>query len=112
VEEYSADRDKGDYYSPPVDMLDKACKTHDICYYQCRQDFPCSLNGRHDCMAQCDWDLMKTALKLDTPYGISWMGKEALAIVIEGHPSDPGANADFCPMPPTNLDMNQIFNGW
>jgi hypothetical protein len=96
----------------PVDMLDKACMVHDKCYYECRHYFSCSLNDRTDCMAQCDWTLVKTALKLDTPYGISWGGKTALAAVIAVHPPEAGANADFCPMPPSDINIGQIFGNW
>ena len=43
-----------DYYAPPIDATDISCKTHDICYYSCRKDHPCSKDARGNCMTACD----------------------------------------------------------
>jgi hypothetical protein len=110
-EEYTPHSDP-DYYQPPVDMLDKACKTHDMCYYQCRQDFPCSISDRSACMKQCDLALASAAFRMNTPDGISIAGKDALATIIKYQSPDAGANASFCPMPPSNSSISQFFNGW
>jgi RHS repeat-associated protein len=45
------------FYKPPIDPLDYACRTHDICYYTCRQKFPCNKQGRAACMTKCDREL-------------------------------------------------------
>lgn len=41
-------------YKAPVDALDNACRTHDICYYDCRQKFKCDRKVRGECMTRCD----------------------------------------------------------
>lgn len=44
----------GTDYRPPVDALDAACKRHDICYYDCRNESPCEATQRGQCMTRCD----------------------------------------------------------
>lgn len=47
----------GEYYKPPVDRLDEACKTHDVCYFLCRDKLPCDQAARGNCMTKCDREL-------------------------------------------------------
>jgi len=56
--EYDPAIDKAGGYSPPQDALDTACMQHDMCYYQCRQEYPCDPAGRSQCFATaCDGPL-------------------------------------------------------
>jgi RHS repeat-associated protein len=49
------------YYLIPTDGLDAACKTHDICYYNCRNTFGCDKGHRKSCMAACNHNLASDA---------------------------------------------------
>jgi len=42
------------YYLPAKDGTDAACQSHDICYYQCRKNFPCDAAERQKCFRECD----------------------------------------------------------
>jgi RHS repeat-associated protein len=44
----------GHTYENPVDSLDSCCKSHDICYFECRENDPCDLLERGLCMTRCD----------------------------------------------------------
>jgi len=48
-------------YAQPSDGLDSGCQRHDICYTQCRTNFPCSKARRGSCMTTCDRDLAFSA---------------------------------------------------
>jgi RHS repeat-associated protein len=52
-------------YHPPWGATDTACMHHDICYYECRRDHPCSKEDRAQCMRNCDANLLTNA-----PYSI------------------------------------------
>jgi RHS repeat-associated protein len=41
-------------YQGPIDQLDMACRRHDICYYNCRQQHKCDGPGRKKCMTGCN----------------------------------------------------------
>jgi hypothetical protein len=41
----------------PVDELDSCCETHDKCYAECRENFPCLEDDRKMCFRQCDLQL-------------------------------------------------------
>jgi RHS repeat-associated protein len=49
------------YYAAPIDALDSACRDHDICYYNCRQKFPCDKEKRKACMQSCNNTLYSAA---------------------------------------------------
>jgi RHS repeat-associated protein len=49
------------YYSNPIDRLDAACQTHDICYYNCRANNPCDKATRMACMDVCNHQLAANA---------------------------------------------------
>jgi RHS repeat-associated protein len=48
-------------YHPPWGATDTACMNHDICYYECRRDHPCSKGERAKCMRNCDANLLTQA---------------------------------------------------
>ena len=48
-------------YHKPWGPTDTACMHHDICYYECRRDHPCSKGDRAKCMRQCDAMLLTQA---------------------------------------------------
>lgn len=82
----------GSSYDPPIDPLDRACRTHDICYYLCRRDHPCDANGRGTCMTTCDRHLAEDAAA--SGHGMSsplwwWMQYN--------NSPDAGPNSDSCP---------------
>jgi RHS repeat-associated protein len=41
-------------YKKPIDPEDEACMHHDICYFDCRSQHPCSPDGRSKCFRSCD----------------------------------------------------------
>ena len=51
------------YYAAPIDMLDAACKDHDICYYNCRKSNACNKDNRSRCFRQCDYGLTAASYK-------------------------------------------------
>jgi len=50
--------------SLPIDRLDAACKMHDICYADCRQNNPCNSGIRSMCFMECDVVLETDAYKI------------------------------------------------
>jgi RHS repeat-associated protein len=48
-------------YHAPWGATDTACMHHDICYYECRRDHPCSKDDRAKCMRNCDANLLTEA---------------------------------------------------
>jgi hypothetical protein len=105
VETYTPGHDKDGYYKEPAknDELDLACKHHDICYYKCRRDFPCSVEARGACMTRCDRVLGAESERITLPptagrYERAF--KPALeAWMNKNNSPDPGANALSCDMP-------------
>ena len=77
-------------YHAPWGPTDTACMHHDICYYECRRDHPCSKSDRAKCMRQCD-DVLLT----EAPY--SPIGNTVSTVVWDynKHP-DTGGNAKNC----------------
>ncbi len=57
------------YYAPPIDGLDAACTKHDICYYKCRQAFPCDPDRRSRCFRSCDDQLSNAAYAIGGFWG-------------------------------------------
>lgn len=51
----------GHQYKAPVDALDSCCMKHDICYYECREEYPCDYIKRDLCMTSCDRELAACA---------------------------------------------------
>jgi RHS repeat-associated protein len=80
-----------DYYRSPQDQLDSACKTHDLCYYQCRKNYPCSKAQRSGCFRDCDTRL---AMAADAIGGF-WGRTIALAIDRPGK-RDPEPDDSSC----------------
>jgi len=77
-------------YHPPAGATDTACMHHDICYYECRRDHPCSKKDRAKCMRQCD-DILLT----EAPY--SAIGNIVSAVVWDYNKDpDTGGNAKTC----------------
>jgi RHS repeat-associated protein len=56
------------YYRAPINSLDSACETHDICYSECRTDHPCDGGERSQCFRACDRVLTAAA----NAYGGIW----------------------------------------
>ena len=54
-ESYSTSHDSK--YAAPGDGLDNSCRTHDICYAQCRQENQCDSGTRGRCFEMCESDL-------------------------------------------------------
>ena len=78
-------------YKDPIDNLDSACKTHDICYYNCRNDYPCDEPKRSQCFRQCDYALTNSAYAI----GSFWGDQIAFWIDRPGD-RDPGQNDKDC----------------
>ncbi|MDQ1923322.1 RHS repeat-associated core domain-containing protein [Massilia pseudoviolaceinigra] len=80
-------------YKSTTTPLDTACKTHDICYYQCRKDNPCDASKRSACFQSCDGNLAVSA---------SMTSEMMSAVVVRAMQRDgirpPGDNAASCPM--------------
>jgi RHS repeat-associated protein len=64
------------YYRSPINPLDSACETHDVCYYQCREGHPCDGATRSQCFRECDRALTAAA----NSYGGFWGRVIALGI--------------------------------
>jgi RHS repeat-associated protein len=85
------DPSKAGQYHKPWGDTDTACMHHDICYYECRRDHPCSKGDRAACMRKCDSILMSAA-----PHSI--MGNTVSWWVWNGNKNpDTGDNAPNCP---------------
>ena len=85
------DPSKAGQYHKPWGDTDTACMHHDICYYECRRDHPCSKGDRAACMRKCDSILMSAA-----PYSI--MGNTVSWWVWNANKNpDTGDNAPNCP---------------
>jgi hypothetical protein len=90
VEEYSPKHSRG-HYLTPIDDLDSECRRHDICYYKCRNNNPCSPSGRSECFRQCDDVLSKNA------WAIGGFAADAIsAIMRRPGTRDPGPNGAGC----------------
>jgi RHS repeat-associated protein len=79
-------------YKPPVNSLDGGCQRHDVCYFQCRKDFPCERKRRGTCMTTCDRDLAWAAASSGSKYSSPlwwWMRYN--------NQPDPGENDKNCP---------------
>lgn len=78
-------------YHRPWGDTDSVCMHHDICYYQCRRDHPCSPGDRGTCMRRCD-----AVLLTEAPY--SMMGNVVSEWVWLGNEQpDTGEDAKNCP---------------
>jgi len=75
----------------PQDQLDSACKTHDICYADCRLNNPCDQNVRSECFMQCDISLREKAYMAGGLLG-RLVGR---AMGRQGK-RDPGENSAMC----------------
>jgi RHS repeat-associated protein len=101
------------YYEPPIDIVDKGCMNHDICYSLCREDFPCSTSDRGNCMTECDRSLGEASTGAKRPQGMSTGKKIGLELWMDYNPiPDIGSNASFCSPPPAvgNVGINDFFN--
>ncbi|WP_245538712.1 RHS repeat-associated core domain-containing protein [Thiobacillus denitrificans] len=78
-------------YSPPVDGLDTACQSHDICYYQCRKAHPCDPPKRSTCFRSCDGQLT-----IDASWGESIMSSVIVRTMQRNGIRDPGPNSTNC----------------
>jgi RHS repeat-associated protein len=52
------------YYKEPIDKLDAACETHDVCYFKCRENNSCDKQKRKQCFLICDKVLTKSAYEI------------------------------------------------
>ena len=84
-ESYSKERDHNGYYSSPISQLDSACKGHDICYVQCRENFKCNGDGKAECMEKCDNDLVASSENINSEKNSSKLGRFGLEIAIGLH---------------------------
>ena len=76
----------------PIDALDSACKTHDICYTQCGKKYPCSPTKRSSCfLVECDKKLEKAAYRFG---GIN--GNIIGRAIGRGGVRNPGPNSSSC----------------
>lgn len=51
---YDPKLDHNGYYKKPINATDAVCRDHDICYWSCRDAFPCDQGKRGSCMRNCD----------------------------------------------------------
>jgi RHS repeat-associated protein len=51
---YDPKLDNNGYYKKPINATDAVCRDHDICYWSCRDAFPCDQSKRGGCMRNCD----------------------------------------------------------
>jgi len=51
---YDPKLDNNGYYKKPINPTDAVCRDHDICYWSCRDAFPCDQGARGGCMRNCD----------------------------------------------------------
>jgi RHS repeat-associated protein len=79
------------YYTDPKDALDQACQTHDICYYDCRTQFPCDATKRATCFRLCDRTLTNSAYAI----GGFW-GRTIGGAIDRPGGRDPGPNDPSC----------------
>lgn len=79
----------GNKYKPPIDNLDSACITHDICYASCRAKYPCDPDARSQCFEQCD----KT---LASQTGVGFDDLQIWLTMSRLTKRDPGPNRDYC----------------
>jgi len=75
----------------PQDQLDSACKTHDICYANCRSNNPCNPNMRSECFMQCDVSLRADAYRVG-----GLMGRLVGRAMGRPGKRDPGDNSATC----------------
>jgi RHS repeat-associated protein len=84
-------------YKDPVDYVDGVCKDHDICYYNCRKNHPCSREDRRHCMRMCDYDLSGSLNAGVTNHKIGpfnfWSWTIDLGIMLGNFSPDEGRNA-------------------
>lgn len=75
----------------PIDPLDDACRSHDICYAGCQSEFPCNPAKRAPCFRMCDHDLTNRA------YGIGGYSGRVIGVGID-RPGErvPGPNDPRC----------------
>jgi RHS repeat-associated protein len=78
-------------YKAPVDALDDACRTHDICYYKCRQNFKCDQKARGECMTNCD-----RGLSYDAAFAGYSTGSPLWWWMHDNNSPDPGKNPKCC----------------
>jgi hypothetical protein len=77
--------------APAVDDLDASCKTHDICYSDCRKQYPCDAEMRSQCFSRCD-----STLKTDA-YGIGGVAGRLIGRAMDRPGArNPGPNAPSC----------------
>jgi RHS repeat-associated protein len=81
VEEYNPGRNKNGYYNDPLDAEDEVCKHHDICYFNCRSQYPCDKGERKKCLTNCDYTLIGSMPSTKTG--------DTIAAGIYWHPADP-----------------------
>lgn len=83
----------GDDVLPPIDALDRCYMVHDICYWECRRDYPCTPDSRGNCMSKCDRNLAKCAEKAGSRLGspLWWWMKY-------NRSPDIGPNCPSCPV--------------
>lgn len=79
-------------YKSATTPLDSACKTHDVCYYQCRKENPCDGDKRSSCFKSCDQSLTVSAsftTEIMSPAVQRAMQRDGIR--------PPGENAPSCP---------------
>jgi len=74
-----------------VDPVDAACEKHDKCYAHCRDNIPCSPDGRSACFADCDLTLYGAG------YSRGFWGYVVGTAMDRGGKRDSGPNDKSCP---------------
>lgn len=88
---YDPAKDKNGYYKDPISPVDAVCRTHDMCYANCRRVYPCQKGMRGDCMRVCDLQLLQNMPT--TRIGIIISN----AILLYNEHPDVGKNDPRCP---------------
>ena len=96
AEQYKQSSEEGGLYKAPIDALDNECRWHDICYFNCRNDYPCNKDERGRCMTLCDRGLATRIYVIDDYFFQNpiwlWMRFNSIP--------DAGPNATSCPSCP------------
>lgn len=83
------------YYLPPTSPTDFACKRHDMCYAECRNDNKCDKKARGQCMTRCDRELAQSVSFSSSKTSYAKSGAIYIWMKFNNFP-DPGENPQSC----------------
>lgn len=95
-------------------LLDIACKKHDICYAECREKFACSGIDKHQCIVNCDTNLVNTSKSItDDPHSspTTRFGLEKVISLNIGAESDINECVNY-KMPNNIPSVNDVLHQW